>query len=145
MELQLSSTKWCPIKARGRKKTTKGMHTVKEVDMLATKMDLILKRLDERATEKEAMKTTIQATDSQMTCEVCGEIGPLGNTCPEACEDAAYINNGFRQQNNRGWNNNQSHSRGDNSNFNSNFNSNQPSLKDLVLGQAKINENLTKS
>ena len=31
-----------------------------------------------------------------------------------------------------------------NSNFNSNYNSNQPSLKDLVLGQAKINENLTK-
>ena len=29
-------------------------------------------------------------------------------------------------------------------NFNSNFNSNQPSLKDLVLGQAKINESLTK-
>ena len=29
-------------------------------------------------------------------------------------------------------------------NFNSNFNSNQPSLKDLVLGQAKINKNITK-
>ena len=27
---------------------------------------------------------------------------------------------------------------------NSSFNSNQPSLKDLVLGQAKINENFTK-
>jgi hypothetical protein len=33
---------------------------------------------------------------------------------------------------------------GGNSNFNSNYNSNQPSLKDLVLGQAKINENLAK-
>ena len=29
-------------------------------------------------------------------------------------------------------------------NYNSNYNSNQPSLKGLVLGQAKINENLTK-
>ena len=29
-------------------------------------------------------------------------------------------------------------------NFNSNYNLNQPSLKNLVLGQAKINENLTK-
>ena len=28
--------------------------------------------------------------------------------------------------------------------YNSNYNSNQPSLKDLVLGQTKINENLTK-
>jgi hypothetical protein len=95
MELQLSSTKWCPIKARGRKKTTKGMHTVKEVDMLATKIDLILKRLDERAAEKEAIQATIQATDSQMTCEVCVEIRHLGNSCPKAREDAAYINNGF--------------------------------------------------
>jgi hypothetical protein len=33
---------------------------------------------------------------------------------------------------------------GGNLNFNSNYNSNQPSLKDLVLGQAKIIENLTK-
>ena len=29
-------------------------------------------------------------------------------------------------------------------NFNSNFNSNQPSLRDLVFGQAKINESLNK-
>ena len=44
---------------------------------------------------------------------------------------------------NNGWNN-QSPRQGGNSNFNSNYNSNQPSLKDLVLGQAKIYENLTK-
>ena len=41
--------------------------------------------------------------------------------------------------------NNQSHPQEGNSKFNSNYNSNQPSLKDLVLGQAKINENLTKN
>jgi hypothetical protein len=29
------------------------MHTVKETDVLVTRMDLLLKRLDERATEKE--------------------------------------------------------------------------------------------
>jgi hypothetical protein len=33
---------------------------------------------------------------------------------------------------------------GGNLNFNSNYNLNQPSLKDLVLGQAKINENIAK-
>jgi len=53
------------------------------------------------------------------------------------------MNNEFRQGNNNGWNN-QSRPQGGNSNHNSNFNSNQPSLKDLVLGQAKINESLTK-
>ena len=59
------------------------MHTVKEADMLATKIDLLLSRLNERAHKKEAMKATAQAIDSQMTCEVCGEVGHSGNNCPE--------------------------------------------------------------
>jgi hypothetical protein len=37
------------------RKQQKGMHIMNEVDMLAAKMDLLLKRLDERATDKEAM------------------------------------------------------------------------------------------
>ena len=77
-----------------------------------------------------------------MTCEVCENVGHSGNDCPETHEEAAFINNGFRQPGNNGWNN-QSCPQG-NSNYNSNYNSNQPSLKDLVLGQAKINENITK-
>ena len=84
------------------------MHTMKKADMLATKMDLLLKRLDERTHEKEAMKSTIQAMDSHMTCEVYGEVRHSGNDCHETREDSAYMNNGFRQQNNNGWNN-QSH------------------------------------
>jgi hypothetical protein len=32
-------------------KTQKDMHTVKEMDMLAAKIDLLLKKFDERATE----------------------------------------------------------------------------------------------
>jgi len=115
------------------------MHTVKEEDMLATKMDLLLKRLDEHAAKKETMKSTIQAMDSHMTWEVYGEVRHSGNDCPKTYKEAAFINNGFRQGNN-----NQSRFQGGNNNYNSNFNSNQPSLKDLVLGQAKINENLTK-
>ena len=43
------------------------MHTVKEADMLVTKMDLLLKRLDGHAVEKDAMKSTVQVMDSQMT------------------------------------------------------------------------------
>jgi hypothetical protein len=35
------------------------MHTVKEVDMLTIKMDLLMKRLDERAHKKEVMKATV--------------------------------------------------------------------------------------
>jgi hypothetical protein len=79
------------------RKQQKGMHFVKEVDMLATKVDLLMKRLDDRAAEKEAMKSTVQAMESHMTFEVCGDVGHLGNVCPETCEEASYINNGFHQ------------------------------------------------
>ena len=41
------------------RKQQKGMHTMKEMDMLAAKIDLLLSRLNERAHEKEAMKATI--------------------------------------------------------------------------------------
>jgi hypothetical protein len=74
------------------------MHTVKETNMLAAKMDLLIKRLDERAHEKEAMYGTIKAMDMHMTCEVHGESGHLGNDFPETHEDDTYINNGFCPQ-----------------------------------------------
>jgi len=86
------------------------------------------------------MMGTIQAMNSHMTCEVCGNVGHWGNNCPKTREEAAFINNGFRQLGNNGWNN-QFRPQG-NLNYNSNSNSNQPSLKDLVLGQVKINESL---
>jgi len=76
----------------------KGMHTVKETYMLAAKIDLLIKRLDERADEKEAIYGTVEAMDLHMTCEVCGESGHLENDCPETREDDTYINNGFRPQ-----------------------------------------------
>jgi hypothetical protein len=93
---QPSSRRWWLIRARGGKKTQKGMHSVKEPDMLAAKIDLLMKRLNDRAAEKEAMKSTIQAMDSHMTCEVCGEVGHSGNNFPKTCEDAMYINNRFQ-------------------------------------------------
>ena len=119
------------------------MHTVKEMNMLSAKIDLLMKRLEEWALEKDAMMGTVQAMDSHMTCEVCGNVGHSENDCPKTHEEVAFINNEFRQPGNNRWNN-QSHPQGK-LNFNSNYNLNQPSLKDLVLGQAKINESLTKS
>jgi hypothetical protein len=79
------------------RKQQKGMHFVKEADMLAAKVDLLMKRLDDRAAEKEAMKSTVQAMESHMTFEVCGDVGHSGNVRPETHEEASYINNGFRQ------------------------------------------------
>ena len=121
------------------------MHTIKETDMLAAKLDLLLKKLDEG--NRQQMLISIHAMNSYSTCEVCGDGGHSGNDCPESREDAAYINNnntGFRPQGGQGWGQARPPFQGGgnnfNSNFNLNFNSNQPSLRDLVFGQAKINE-----
>ena len=48
--------------------------------MLAAKMDLLLKKLDEG--NKQQMFVPIQAMDSYMTCEVCGNGGHSGNDYP---------------------------------------------------------------
>ena len=93
---------------------------MKEMDMLFAKIDLLMRRLEERAQDKDAMMGTVQAMDSHMTCEVYGNVGHSGNDCPETHEEAAFINNGFRQPGNNGWNN-QSRLQG-NSNYNSNYN-----------------------
>ena len=66
------------------------------MDVLAAKMDLLTKRLDERADEKEAIYGTVKAMDLHMTCEVCGKSGHSGNNCPETCEDALNDNHEFR-------------------------------------------------
>jgi hypothetical protein len=82
---------------------------MKEKDVLATRMDLLLKRLDERASKKEVMYGIIKAMDSHMICEVCGDVGHLGNNCPKTRGETTDINNGFHQQGGlNGWNN-QSH------------------------------------
>jgi hypothetical protein len=53
-----------------------------------------MKRLDDHAAEKEATTSTVQAMDSLMTCEVCGDVGHSGNNCLETREEASHINNG---------------------------------------------------
>ena len=126
------------------------MHTVKETDMLAAKLDLLLKKLDEG--NRQQMPVSVHSMNSYSMYEVCGDGGHSGNDCPETREDAAYINNnnntGFRSQGGQVWGQSRPPFQGGgnnfNLNFNSNFNSNQPSLRDLVFGQAKINESLNK-
>ena len=73
------------------------MHQLKEVDMPSAKMDLLMKKLEDRANEKQEV---MHIHDSRMTCEVCGNIGHSGNSRPETQEDVNFVNNNnyFRPQ-----------------------------------------------
>ena len=115
--------------------------------MLTAKLDLLLKKLDEG--NRQQMPVPVHAMNPYSMCDVCGDGGHSGNDCPETREEAAYIinnnnNTRFRPQGGQGWGQARPPFQGGGNNFNSNFNSNQPSLRDLVFGQAKINESLNK-
>ncbi len=113
------------------------MHTVREMELLDAKLDLLLKRLDDHEKRPQG---TVKALDTHVTCEVCGSTGHSGNDCPETHEEAIYMgnNNGYCPQGGQGWN--QPHSYYQGGNF-----SNQPSLKDLVFAQAKTTDALSKN
>jgi hypothetical protein len=55
------------------------MHTVKETELLAAKLDLLMKFLDDHDKRPQG---TVKALDSHITCEVCGGMGHSGNDCP---------------------------------------------------------------
>ena len=89
---------------------------------------------------------TLQALETCMTCEVYGNVGHSGDNCLETQEEVIYLNdnnNGFLPQGGQGWNQPRPYYQGGNRNSNS-FNPNQPTLRDFVYGQAKINEFLQK-
>ena len=110
--------------------------------MLAAKIDLLLKTF-EGSPQYKAQMQTLQVLDTRMTCEVYGNTGHSGNDCPETQEKGMFINNnGFCPQGDQGWN--QPHPFYQGGNGNSNFNPNQPTSRDLVYGQAKINDTIQK-
>jgi hypothetical protein len=84
------------------RKKERGMHQLKEVDILSAKMDLLMKRLVDKAREK---KEVMQLFKSRMTCEECGNTGHSGGQCPQLEEDVNYINNNnkYRSQQNQRW------------------------------------------
>ena len=53
--------------------------------MLAAKMDLLMKKMDEQAKGYEV--STVNALDSRLTCKVYGNTGHSGNDCTETRED----------------------------------------------------------
>ena len=88
--------------------------------------------------------------DSRMTCEECGKTRHLGNNCPEIHEDVNFVNKDyFRPQQNQRWNQQQKLNYQGNYQGNpqgNNFNNyNQPPLRELIFGQAKNMEGLSRT
>jgi hypothetical protein len=77
VEKMVSNQGWNEERTQTRKRGG-GMHQLKEVDMLSTKMDLLMKRLDERASEK---KEVMHIHDFRMPCEECGDTRHSGSNC----------------------------------------------------------------
>ena len=110
--------------------------------MLSAKMDLLMKKLEDRANEKQEV---MHIHDSRMTCEVCGNIGHLGNNCPKTQEDVNFFNNNyFHPQQNQGCHQQQRPNYQGNYQGNNFNNFNQPPLRELISGQAKIVEGLSR-
>jgi len=105
VEKMASNQSWSEERTQTHKRGG-GMHQLKEVDMLAAKMNLLMKRLDERTIEK---KEVMHIHDSGMTCEECGETRHTGTNCPELMKDVNYVINNnnnyyYHPQQNQDWN-----------------------------------------
>ena len=63
----------------------RGVHQIDTVDMLAAKLELLMKKLESPDLEVN------QVSESRMTCETCGETGHSGISCPLTQEDANFV------------------------------------------------------
>ena len=120
-----------------------GMHQPKEVYMLFAKMDLLMKKLEDRANMKQEV---MYIHDSRMSCEVCGNTRHSGSNCPETHENVNFVNNTnyFHPQQNQGWNQQQRPNYQGNYQGNNFNNFNQPPLRELIAGQSKLMEELSR-
>ncbi|XP_066159864.1 uncharacterized protein [Oryza sativa Japonica Group] len=94
IEKMVSNMGWSEERLQTRQR---GMLTVTETELLAAKLDLVMKRLDDH---EKGPQGTVKAMDSHVTCEVCGGTGHSRNDCPETREETMYMgnNNGYRPQ-----------------------------------------------
>ena len=67
VEKMVSNHGWSDDRLQSRQR---GMHTIKETDMLATEIYLLLKKCEGYSQDK-AQTQTLQALDVRMTCQVC--------------------------------------------------------------------------
>jgi hypothetical protein len=82
---------------------TRKVHQLEEVDMLTTKIDLLIKKLENQGPNH------LKMGDARVTCEECGETCHMVINCLTVSQDVNFVgnsNNGFRpnQKFNSGWN-----------------------------------------
>jgi hypothetical protein len=82
---------------------TRKVHQLEEADMLTTKIDLLMKKLENPGLDH------LKMVDARVTCEEWGEMGHIGINCPMVPQDINFIgnsNNGFcpNQSFNAEWN-----------------------------------------
>jgi hypothetical protein len=106
--------------------------------MLTAKIDLLMKKLENLGLDH------LKMVDARVMCEECGETCHLGINCPTVRQDVNFVgnsNNGFcpNQGFIAGWNklsfpldNRQQGGMGQN------FNKNEPSLRDIIRDQVRI-------
>jgi hypothetical protein len=123
---------------------TPKVHELEEVDMLTTKIDLLMKKLESPGLDH------LKMVDARVTCEEFGETGHIGINCPTVPQDVnffGYFNKGFcpNQGFNAGWNKPSflfdNRQQGGNK---QNFNRNEPSLRDNIRDQVRINDEVGK-
>jgi Fe-S oxidoreductase len=85
IERMVSNMGWSEERLQTRQR---GMHIVKEMELLAAKLDLLMKRLDNHEKRPQG---TVKALDSHVTCEVCSGTCHSGNDYPETREEAMYM------------------------------------------------------
>ena len=119
----------------------KSEEVLEEVCALSTKMDVLLNWLEQRDNYKKDRQAIQDAFNAQNTC---GEY--LGIKFPESQEDVNIIgNNSGSQQQRQGWKQQRSTYQGKYlGNYYNSSNPKQPSLRELILEQARINESISK-
>ena len=77
IEKMVSNQGWSDDRLQPHKR---GMHLVKEIGILAAKMDMLARWVEHY--EKVSAQETLKAMESHMTCEVCGDVGHSDNSYP---------------------------------------------------------------
>jgi DNA polymerase III gamma/tau subunit len=120
------------------------VHHLEEVDMLTTKIDLLMK-LENPGLDH------LKMVNARVTCEECGEIGHMGFNCLMVYHDANFVgqsNNDFHL--NKGFNSRwnkpsfwlDNHQQGGNGKI---FNRNEPQLRDIIRDHLRINDEFGKN